>query len=118
MKKMKVMQIVWGIMIIAIVGTLTFIGFFYNRKLNDYQKYEKTLKKACEQYIDKNFLYQEVDKKDYKVSMDTLVEEGLITETKVNDNECKGYVIVSKNGMVYEYKAYIDCDKYKTEGYR
>lgn len=116
MDRMKRMSIIWGIIVVMIIGCLTFIGFTYNHKLKDYKKFEDKLVKASEQYVEMDFLYPDGDDK-LKVKMDDLVKKELLKETKVNGNSCKGYVIVWKNGLVYKFDPYIDCGTYKTEGY-
>ena len=117
MKKMQSMTIIWGMMIFMIVGTLTFIGFTYNKKLKIYGDFEIKLGKACKKYVADHELYPK-EKEELKVDIKTLKEEKLIDELKVNNNKCKGYVIVKKNNLEYTYNVYIDCGKYKTEGFK
>ena len=117
MKKMQSMTIIWGLMIFMIVGTLTFIGITYNKKLKMYNDFEKKLGSACEKYVTDNDLYPEENNK-LKVDIKTLKEEKYIDELKVNKNKCKGYIIVEKTNLEYTYDVYIDCGKYKTEGFK
>ena len=117
MKKMQSMTIIWGLMIFMIVGTLTFIGITYNKKLKMYNDFEKKLGSACEKYVTDNDLYPEENNK-LKVDIKTLKEEKYIDELKVNKNKCKGYIIVEKTNLEYTYNVYIDCGKYKTEGFK
>lgn len=113
---MKKMMLIWGIIAFSLVGILTFIGITYNKKSEKYRDYEDKLIDACEKYVELYFLYP--TEGELKVNQNTLSDEGLFKIEKVNNNACEGYVLVSKNGLVYEYDAYIDCDVYKTKGYK
>ena len=117
MNKMKTMSIVWGMMIISMVGVLTFIGVFYNKKLKDYAAFEDKLGKACEKYVDDNELLTE-DVHTLKINIKTLKENNYIEELAVNKNNCKGYVNVTKTKSDINYETFIDCGKYQTEGYK
>lgn len=117
MERMKSMTIIWGMMIVSIVGVLTFIGFTYNKKLKDYQAFENKLVKVCEKYVDDNKLINEETKK-LKVNIKDLKTDKYIEKLEVNDNKCVGYVTVIETKSNIEYEAFIDCGKYKTEGYK
>ena len=117
MERMKIMTIIWGMMVVSIVMVLTFIGFTYNKKLKDYQAFEDKLTKACEKYVDENKLINEENKK-LKINIKDLKKEGYIDKLEVNNNKCKGYVNVTETTKDISYEAFIDCGKYKTEGYQ
>ena len=54
----------------------------------------------------------------YKVSYSTLKKEGYIKELKDNEgNVCGGYVVISEFGDNLNYKGYINCKDYVTDGY-
>mgnify|MGYP003308192179 CR=1 FL=1 len=54
--RMKRMSIIWGIIVVMIIGCLTFIGFTYNHKLKDniYHNFEGYIIKGEMKYIDEN----------------------------------------------------------------
>ena len=117
MQRMKVMTIVWGIMIFAITGTLTFIGITYNKKLSDYQSYEKDIAKYSAIYVADKDLFQD-DEKEIKINIKDLYKAKYLDRLSVNGNKCKGYVIVTKEETEYNYEVFIDCGKYQTEGFK
>jgi uncharacterized protein YpmB len=115
--KMKRISIVWGIMVVLIVGMLTVFGFFYKSKTTIYDELEEKLVDASKKYVDANFLYPQ-DKDELKVTKEELVDNQYLDELKKDDNDCSGYVIVKLSNGVYTYKAYIKCPNYKTKGYK
>lgn len=115
--KLKKIGIIWGIIVVLIFGTLTFMGFTYKAKTKDYKELENKLVEAEKKYVDANFLYPE-DKSELKTSAQELIDNNYLDSLKKDDSDCTGYVIVKQNNTVYEYKAYIKCDKYMTKGYK
>ena len=47
-----------------------------------------------------------------------LEENNLLPTMSINDDECKGYVLVKKAYDNYEYDAYIKCKNYTTVDYQ
>ena len=82
---------------------------------NQYFELETKLENAAVSYIyDRNLEINGY----YKVSYSTLKEEGFINELKDNaGNVCGGYVVVSNLGDNLNYKGYISCNDYVTDGY-
>ncbi len=116
MNNMKKVSIVWGIVVIIVFGLLTAFGFFYKNKSKVYKDLEEKLVQAEEKYVDAKFLYPDGNET-LKTSADLLISEGYLENLKVNDEECKGYATVHKNGVAYEYKGFVSCQNYKTKGY-
>lgn len=116
MKQMKKLSIVWGLILVSIVVLLTIFGILFNKKNKVYTDMEKSLVNATQKYVEKSFAYPK-DNDELRVDYDQLKESGLIDKLEVNDNKCKGYVIVKKNELVYEYKGYVNCKDYKTKNY-
>ncbi len=46
-----------------------------------------------------------------------LIDAKLLSSMAVEEDECEGYVEIKRNITNYDYKAYIKCDSYETEGY-
>lgn len=110
------MSIIWGMLIVGIFIILTLFGFFYKSKTKEYRALEEKLVEAEKKYADQKFLYPESGMK-VKTTLQELKEEGLITDFKVKNQECEGYVILSHESTVFEYKGYVHCGEYKTKGY-
>ncbi len=116
MKKMKYMSVVWGLVVVGIFVLLTFFGFLYKNKTKDYKLLEEKLVEAEKKYADQKFLYPN-EGEIIKTSLKELQEAGLIEEFNVLDVACDGYVVLSHQGLVYDYKGYVHCGNYKTKGY-
>lgn len=116
MNKMKIMSVVWGMVIIGIFVLLTLFGFLYKNKTNEYKKLEEILVEASKKYVEKKFSYPE-DNQSIKISLEDLKKDSLITEFKVKDDECDGYVTITKK-MVFEYIGYVKCSNYTTKDYQ
>ncbi len=87
-----------------------------NNKYKDYHKLEDKFKVAAEKYGNTEFIYQE-GVKSYKITSEELLATPYLDNLEIENDKCTGYVIVELNG-VYEYKAYIKCNNYKTKGYK
>lgn len=118
MKKNNILFVIWGVIVIALIGLLTTMGFMLKGKNEEYEKLEKRLKEATSSYVDHNFLYPDGDEK-LKILSKDLVDNGFLKteELKVGKDVCIGYVILKKD-MVYEYDAFIKCNSYTTKGYQ
>lgn len=115
MKKTKVLFTIWGILVIAIIAIFTTLGFMLNNKNKNYVEVEDKLLASAKKYVDNRFLYPEKGKT-ITVTSDILIENEYLDELKYSDDSCKGYVVVSFDG-VYKYKSYIKCGHYQTNGY-
>lgn len=117
MKKIQILTVVWGMVVIGIFVLLTTFGIVYKNKSTVYKELEEKIVEAGKQYIDAKFLYPN-DKEEVKTKVQTLIEEGYLDEFVVEDKTCDGYVVVKKGRTVYEYKGYVHCGQYKTKGYQ
>lgn len=116
MKKVNVLFIIWGIIVVFIIALLTTLGFLFKSKSSVYEKLEDKLVDSAKKYVDTRFLYPS-EKEDLKVTSKELIESELLDELRVNDEICNGYVIVTYDS-VFHYKAYIQCKNYTTKGYK
>ena len=112
MKKAFVAMIVIAIML---VGGLTYIGFSLKSKNKDYYNLENKLmdsaKVYCGQYpglLQTNNL---------TLSSEKLIGENFLDNLNHGEEACVGYVVVSKNGIAYDYKPFIKCPNYETKKY-
>lgn len=110
---MKKITIVWTITLVIIVGGLTFIGFQIKKdNVNNFM--EDALKEQAEKYFGL-----------YPGLFPTLGNSKKITYEELKDNDhdpklesgCTGYVIVENKNSGFDYKAYVSCPNYTTEGY-
>ena len=115
MNKMKKISIVWGFLAFFLIGSLWSIAIIYNKKVKKYKNLENKLVELTKKYTANSFDYPK-NKKSIYITYSDLKDEGLIKELKVKDKKCNGYVEVTNNKVI-EYKAYIDCNVYKTHGF-
>ena len=82
---------------------------------NNYFELETDLAAAGEKYIKNNNINVEVN---YIIDSETLRTNGYIQDLKDKDgNLCTGYVNIYNNNYTLEYKGYIRCNNYETNGY-
>ena len=118
LKQMKKLTIIWGACLLFMVAILLTIGIVFNKKNKFYMDMENKLENAAQKYVDQSFLYPKEDGKELKVTYTELKESGFIKKIEVNNEECDGYVAVTKKDIAYHYKGYIKCPEYKTKNYQ
>ncbi len=116
MKKTKVLFILWGVIVIIVIGLLTTLGFMLKSQNKDYVKLENKLLDSTKKYVDTHFLYPE-GKDVLKVTSSELIKNEFLDELKFNNDTCTGYVNVY-NDTVYKYDVFIKCSNYTTKGYQ
>lgn len=116
MKKMNIYLVIWVIIIVILVALLTVFGFLYKDKNKIYKELENKIVEAEKKYVDAKFLYPQGNQV-LKTKIEELKNEKYLEDTKVNDEDCTGYIEVYLDGTVYKYKSYIKCDNYETKGY-
>ena len=115
MKKVNVLFVIWGLIVITLVVLLTVLGFILKNNNKEYEALEEKLKVSAEKYTSNNFEYPE-EGKEIIIKSNTLKKEGLLEELKYKNDVCEGYVVVKTNKVV-EYKSYIKCKNYQTKDY-
>lgn len=113
---MKKMVIAWVLLVGGLVGVLTYIGFSYEKSVSDYKSLEADMVEAADTYIKINNLNTLGEEN--LIIKDTELQASNLINMKVDDDECNGYVEIKKNINKTEYKAYISCRDYETEGYK
>ncbi len=113
MKKRKILFIIWAIIVLVIIVLLTVMGFILENKYEKYKLLEKDLEEVADKYAHDKLL---VDEEEIIVPLSLLQELDYISEVKVNDDVCNGYIIIRSDGEFY-YEAYITCQEYTTRGY-
>lgn len=113
---MKKMIIIWIIMASVLVGTLTYIGLKFEEKVKDYQILESDIEESAQIYMQVNELELKY-KENVKIKTSKLLEEGILKNMTVGDDECSGYVVITKELKGFSYNAYIKCENYTTLDY-
>lgn len=114
MKKQKILWIIWGIIVVIVIILLTILGFMLSKNNQKYHDLEDKLKEAGEKYSTENFIFNE-NIKEFTITSEELGD--YIDSLEVDNDKCTGYVKVTYD-VAYEYKAYIKCNKYTTDGYK
>lgn len=113
---MRKMVICWVILVVGLVGVLTYIGLTYENSISEYKSLEADLVESADAYITINNINLSIDET-LIITDEKMRESDLIKELKVDSDECTGYVEVKKSINKSDYKAYISCKDYQTEGY-
>lgn len=108
--------ILWGFLVILLIGLLTAVGFVYKNKTKVYKELENSLVEAEKKYVEAKFLYPQ-DNETLKTTSEELLNENYIDNMAIDNQECTGYVKVYKDSTVFKYKAFIKCGRYTTKGY-
>lgn len=105
-KHMQRISIIWGCLLFLLVAGVTVIGILYKKETKEYKDFEKRV-------VEQSYDYLKVHNLE-KITLAELQEENVIESLVVNENTCEGYI--EKNDQ--DYKAFIKCGKYKTQGYQ
>ncbi len=116
-KKVKILFGIWAVIVIAIIGALTFIGFKLSDRNEEYKDIEEEFREAAQDYVLNRGDYP-AEGQELTLTKDELMKYGFLDYDDVeNDKDvCEGYVVVKTDNIV-KYKAYIKCNKYTTENY-
>lgn len=114
MKKTKVLFIIWGILVVIIVGLLTTMGFILQHKNEKYYELEEKLIESATEYITDKIILEE--KEMLILDTEQLIEEGYLDALEVENDTCSGYIIIENNSS-YEYSPFITCSHYTTLDY-
>lgn len=112
---MKKLIYVWITLILVLVFGLTIIGLNINSKNKKYYDLEDTIESAT-----KNYLGQYPDEfplNTLNMTSERLIATSFLDNLNISGEECKGYVVVKKKYMYYEYKPFIKCKKYSTKNF-
>ena len=114
MKKTTVLFIIWGILVIIIVGLLTTMGFILKSKTKKYHALEEQLIQSATNYVSDHMILNEEEV--IVIDAKQLIDEEYLESLDVSDDSCLGYVIVENKGS-YEYSSFITCSSYTTHDY-
>lgn len=115
LKRMKVISIIWGMFLVALLIIVTVFAFKFKGNSKKYLELGEYFSSKTQEYVEDNNLYPSKDET-IKVTKSDLVDNDYIEELVVNNDSCEGFVIVSFKES-YEYKAYLKCGKYKSAKY-
>lgn len=111
---MKRIILVWTLVAVAMIASLTIIFFkFKEKEINNLN--EQAIKKMAETYLNTYSGEFPNRGKSKKITLDTLIEKK--HDPKLEEG-CDGYVIVENTEMGFKFTPYIKCPDYTTEGYK
>ncbi len=116
---------VWTVIFVLLI-ILIAISASNSKYRSEYAKIEESVTNAALTYVVKNELYPLKTNK-LKLSVDMLKDYGYLKDDDISDKTCVGYAKVYYDGDMesteyeaerYNAKAYINCKKYTTDGYK
>lgn len=110
----KIVYTGFGIVIILVLG-LTVIGLNLKANNKDYYDLEKKIEESAKLYYSQ--FPDRFPSNEAIISANKLIENNFLKNMKLSKEECKGYVVVKKVYMYYEYAPYIKCKNYETKGF-
>lgn len=100
--------------ILAIVLLAGIILFYVSSKnKGEYENFEENLETSAQNYVSMNDFLK--NQEEGSIIISDLKDANLLIDDLFN--KCEGYVNIKNNDSNLEYKAYIDCGSYKTDGY-
>jgi len=115
LKRFRAFAITWGVILVAIFCLFTIFSINVSKRLNEYHSLENYFAEKVSEYNSENNIYPETIEV-LSVNLEDAIAKGIISELRVNDDTCDGYVNIS-NDFVVTYTPYIKCKNYVTEGY-
>jgi len=97
---------------VLIFTLLTIMALNWKNKYMPYKDAEKEIRLLAQKYKDASTVPD-----GGKVTLQELIDAGLISELKVKDEVCEGYVKIEKTGGVYKHIGFVKCENYTTKGY-
>ena len=113
---MKKMVMAWVFLISVLLLALLFFGYTYIDSISGYRTKEADMVEASDFYLTLSNINLSTGE-GIRIEDKQLIESKTLSSMKVDDEECKGYVDIKKNVSGYDFKAYIKCENYVTEGY-
>ena len=116
---MRKLTFLWIIVIIVLIIALSIIGINISKKTADYKALESDIVDAMKVYYgqDTNLKKLPKEKETVLIRIEELISFGIDIKTDINNDKCNGFGIVKSNGVSFNYKAYIKCNKYTTSNY-
>lgn len=108
------------IILIAITLTvLTTLISINNIRTKPYRRLETEVVDAMKKYYgqDTNLKKLPQNEQKVKITIDELKDFGIDINTKVNDDNCTGYGLVTGLSISHKYESFIKCNDYTTKNY-
>lgn len=115
LRRMKIISIIWGMFLVTLFIVITAFAFKFKNNSKKYLELANEFSKKAQKYVEDNNLYPEKDSI-LKISKNDLIDNNYLEKLEIDDDKCDGFVIVN-NKEIYEYKAYLKCDKYISAKY-
>lgn len=115
LRRMKIISIIWGMFLVTLFIVITAFAFKFKNNSKKYLELANEFSKKAQKYVEDNNLYPEKDSI-LKISRNDLIDNNYLEKLEIDDDKCDGFVIVN-NKEIYEYKAYLKCDKYISAKY-
>ena len=116
---MRKLTVLWIILIILLLTTLSIIGINVSKRTKPYKALESDIVESMKMYYgqDTNLKKLPSKGKTHKVTLDELKSFGITINNKIENDICEGYGIVTGENISHSYKAYIKCNNYTTKNY-
>lgn len=116
---MKKITILWIVLIILLLTSLSIIGINASKRQAPYKALENDIVEAMKTYYgqDTNLTKLPKNKQKVKITIGELESFGININNIIKDDECDGYGIVTGKTVSHDYKAYIKCKNYTTNNY-
>ena len=116
---MKKSTIIYFILFAITLTFLTILIAGNNLRTKPYRELESNVVLAMKKYYGQDTNLKKLPKNNEKakITIKELKDFGLDINTKIKDDNCEGYGVVSGLKVSHEYHAFIKCKKYITKNY-
>ena len=116
---MKKSTIIYFVLFAITLTLLTILIAGNNLRTKPYRELEDNVVLAMKKYYGQDTNLKKLPKNNQKVkiTIKELKDFGLMIDTKIKDDICDGYGIVTGQEVSHEYKSFIKCKKYTTKNY-
>ena len=116
---MKKSTKIYFILFAVTLTILTIIIAGNNLRKKPYRELEDNIVLAMKKYYgqDTNLTKLPKNNEKVKITIKELKDFGLDIDTKIKDDNCDGYGVVTGLNLSHDYDVFIKCDKYTTKNY-
>ena len=116
MKKSTKIYLALIILILVLLTTLISVN---NIRTKPYRNLENSIVEAMKKYYGQDTNLKKLPKKDQtvKITINELKHFGLEINTKIKEDNCTGYGVVTGLSVSHKYESFIKCNKYISKKY-
>ena len=117
-KHIRIISYIWVVVLILLVIVLC--GSVKNKNFQDaHKEIEDRISRVAKRYAEDKGIYGSIENNE-KIELDVLIDNSYMSRSEISDKTCEGFAVVfyNEDEEHVDTKAYINCKKYTTKGYK